>query len=708
MRARAGFLLGVTIAAGTLGGSSGARPAYGQAPGINLGLAAADTPLVDGAIAAFSVRETSQRADLNGDGDQLDVIAHVFDARSGSTRNLGLAVLPQTMLVTGEVVVLRVPEDGRDLNGDGDGSDEVLHTFDSRSGALRNLRLAVREFPDPLVLDGRRFPFTAIESAQGGRDLNGDGDAEDGVVHYLELATGAVVNTGLAARFESTDFAGLELSPQFITLGVDERLQGGRDLNGDGDLDDLVAHVFDTELRRATSLGIAGLGQIVGQTLLIDVSEGLESEDLNGDGDLADSIVHVADLRSGAVRNSRLAGAGGGFVDRERGIAVFAAIEFRLGAEFGPGRHGVDLNGDGDPFDFVPHLLDGQTGEVRSLGIASSWTLLMRGGRAVALVDELENGRRDLNGNGIVGDRVLVVVDVERRQVVSTGFAAHLPRGPLVPSQLVRDALPLLVDEGPLGARRDLNGDGDALDFVLQVVSVSEGTVVSSGLESSTLDGGATFLPNGIGRVDGRFVVPVLEAGQGGRDLNGDGDADDAVLHIFDTRLRAATNLNLPVQTFQFFFPTAQILAGKGFVSVGVPEAASARDLNGDGDALDDVLHLVDIATGTVANARLAVQGLDLFAGLPIPVSIAAGSLEPASPRAGGAYVFLVPEASQGGRDLNGDGDSDDLVVHATRLVDEDQDGRFDFADDRVDVPPLFAFLAFLDALRALLEGLGL
>lgn len=52
-----------------------------------------------------------------------------------------------------------------------------------------------------------------------------------------------------------------------------------------------------------------------------------------------------------------------------------------------------------------------------------------------------------------------------------------------------------------------------------------------------------------------------------------------------------------------------------------------------------------------------------------------------AGPGLGDAYVFLVSEAGQGHVDLNGDGDTDDKVVFATRLTDRDRNGRFDFAE---------------------------
>ena len=61
---------------------------------LNLGLATREGMLVDGNTAVFTVSEQSQRRDLNRDGDLDDNIVHVFNARSGNVRNLGLNSSP--------------------------------------------------------------------------------------------------------------------------------------------------------------------------------------------------------------------------------------------------------------------------------------------------------------------------------------------------------------------------------------------------------------------------------------------------------------------------------------------------------------------------------------------------------------------------------------------------------------------------------------
>lgn len=74
------------------------------------------------------------------------------------------------------------------------------------------------------------------------------------------------------------------------------------------------------------------------------------------------------------------------------------------------------------------------------------------------------------------------------------------------------------------------------------------------------------------------------------------------------------------------------------------------RDLNDDGDTLDSVAHLYDFVTGSLTNLGLAT---DLSA-VPTPFSLVDGKL-----------LFRVPEVSQGGADLDGDGDTSDAILHA-------------------------------------------
>src|SRR5262249_25653334 len=151
-------------------------------------------------------------------------VQHVYNAASGTTANLGLAS-GFTMQVSGNLVAFLVGEPGqgnRDLNGDGDASDPVPHVYDAATGTTTNLRLAAQDFQvgDNLVAS------RVMEPGQGNTDLNGDGDKSDFVFHTYAPAAGTA-NLRLAA----TDY---KVQGKLAAFAVLEQFQGNQDLNGDG------------------------------------------------------------------------------------------------------------------------------------------------------------------------------------------------------------------------------------------------------------------------------------------------------------------------------------------------------------------------------------------------------------------------------------------------------------------------------------------
>ena len=120
-------------------------------------------------------------------------------------------------------------EGGMDLDGDGDALDSVLVAYDAESDRLMEANLALT--PEaPRVID-ERVHFMVRESRYGGADLNGDGDAEDDVPFWLDLETGETHNTGFASLRKPIAFG------RWLALRVRESDQGDGSLNGDGDID---------------------------------------------------------------------------------------------------------------------------------------------------------------------------------------------------------------------------------------------------------------------------------------------------------------------------------------------------------------------------------------------------------------------------------------------------------------------------------------
>ena len=105
---------------------------------------------------AFAVSELQQaETDLNGDGDQTDLVLHVFDVATSTTVNLGVALRPSRPLgftpgrPTPQLdVLVAEPRQGVDLNADGDLSDLVVHLL-GPDDVLRNTGLAA----NPVSLD---------------------------------------------------------------------------------------------------------------------------------------------------------------------------------------------------------------------------------------------------------------------------------------------------------------------------------------------------------------------------------------------------------------------------------------------------------------------------------------------------------------------------------------------------------------------------
>jgi hypothetical protein len=640
-------------------------------------------------VLAVIVNEEKQGADLNGDGDLFDALPQIFDARTGATTLLDVNAVFDPVAV-GRLVIFPVFEQ-EDLNGDGDRSDTVLHVYDTERRLLRNVGLGVDRV-EGLLCDGRRFAFGASERQQGA-DLNGDGDTADAVLHVFDVVTQRVVNTRLGAQFVASN--GTRLAGRFVATVVGEDAQGQRDLNGDGDSVDGVVHVVDAVDGRSRNLRIATgdvesamatVFQAGAGVLFFSSDERAQGADLNGDGDRTDVVVQLLDLASARRRNLGLDISGDWLprFDPAQRLAAFSVSE--------AGQGGTDLDGDGDTDDVVLHLLDTGSGEVRNTRVGGR-VLQVLEQRGIGVSTDEASVQRDLNGDGDAFDAVVRLLDGRSLRLVNTRTAIETLAGSPFGFPFTTAEGSLLSFRSPESDQgRDLNGDGDLEDVVLQVADVARGVTRSSGVESF-LTGTAT-LANGLLQKDGRYAIPVAEAGQGGRDLNGDGDADDFVLHIFDASTGRTRNVNLAVPLTFFFFLIPVIVRGDGFIALPVFETTT--DLNGDGDLADPILHLVDLPTGKVSRVAAALGdpvSSFLFAGVPESVqqfqNPVAALLNPASPAQGigDVFSFGVSEGAQGETDLNGDGDSFDIVVHAARISDVDRDGRLDFADDCVGGP---------------------
>jgi Tol biopolymer transport system component len=295
---------------------------------------------------------------------------------------------------------------------------------------------------------------------------------------------------------------------------------------------------------------------------------------------------------------------------------------------------GRDFSGDGDLEDTVLRVLDAGSGELRTLcpaervvvaGAAAAFLRPEAAGAAVGCpTGAILAAGVDLNGDGDAGDHVVHLSRDARSAENLAQAASELALG----SQWLAAA----VSERDQG-ETDLNGDGDAADTVLAVLRHDPpGTWVNVGYAAHGID------------VSGSAVAFLTSEAAAGRDLTGDGDRGDQVLHVYDAATGAVVNSQQPALEF---------VLGGNLLALRTREGdAGGRDLNGDGDALDDVLQIYDLETEQLFNTGQAVTPCRLAACDPrLPYRVLNDTV-----------TFLTLEAEQG-EDLNGDGDAGDLVL---------------------------------------------
>jgi len=517
--------------------------------------------------------------------------------------NLGISGLITTM--EGDIAVISVHEfiEGADLNGDGDLFDTVPHVYDATTSVVTNTGVGISfSFINHNNVNGNLVAFPVSEFDQG-VDLNGDGDTNDRVIHVYDATTGITTNLGLASFSVDT-------GDNFVAFPVFESDHG--DLNGDTDTTDIVMHVYDATTGVINNLGLAGSSFLAkGNLVAFPVSESSQGIDLNGDGDTNDSVLHVYDATTGLTDNLGLDNAGFEIYGNFVALSVSEV------------RHGADLNGDADTDDNVLHVYDATTGLTDNLGLASNVsnhgsTAEVNGNLVEFYVSESKQNA-DLNGDGDTDDTVPHVYDA------TTGITTNLGLSTLSFTLLANGNLALFsIHEATQGA--DLNGDGDTDDTVPHVYDATTGITTNLGLDSNTTPGYS----------DGTLVMfPISESGQNA-DLNGDGDQLDTVPHVYDATTGITTNLGIG--------DFSNVVDGN--IIAGSLSEYFEGDLNGDGDTNDTIIHIYDATTTTVTNL-----GLD---GGQVRTN-------------GVTLVYVVSEFNQG-VDLNGDGDTNDQVLHASAI----------------------------------------
>lgn len=79
-----------------------------------------------------------------------------------------------------------------------------------------------------------------------------------------------------------------------------------KDLNGDGDTDDLVIRYYDLKTQTLTNTGVVGrYPAIHGNRIVFTTPEKAVNQDQNGDGKILGSVIRYHNLKTGRVVNTR-------------------------------------------------------------------------------------------------------------------------------------------------------------------------------------------------------------------------------------------------------------------------------------------------------------------------------------------------------------------------------------------------------------------
>lgn len=186
---------------------------------------------VSGAWLVFQVAEELQGEDLDGDGSLDDTMMAKRWIGSGRTEYIGL-LSSDAWQVDGDLLAFRVYESdyGKDLNGDGDVEDHLIRWHRLSSG-----RSGVSDLSSYYVRAREPYIAYSVKESEAGEDLNGDGDQDDAIARVLDTDSGIVFDTGAVASDLHMGRSVLFLETEEARLGTD-----GVDLNGDGDVDDCV------------------------------------------------------------------------------------------------------------------------------------------------------------------------------------------------------------------------------------------------------------------------------------------------------------------------------------------------------------------------------------------------------------------------------------------------------------------------------------
>ncbi len=607
--------------------------------------AAFGTPIVTrGNLGMYLASEATTGAagrDLNGDGDTADQVAVLVSGSAQST----IPVATESFQLTRFAAYLVVDEDkdGRDWNFDGQTDDLVLLVSAGGAASFVSVldvatasqsfatedRFYFKNVPVGGLMPGETdllyttaftpgFPqrllsadatntleptvfasdeglaFLAQDEGTEGRDLNGDGDLNDGVVVALleeRDPTAMVVNTGLAVSNTGTPVRAMSrgAGDWLVGLLVSEARQGGTNFNTPG---------------------------------AIDLGAGWQPSQCSGlgDGDTGDDVLHfleyaafVADPVTNPPRNTGLVGVNRIFA--VPGAAGSPGYVGTLSDEQDEGNCSLNRDpGNGNDTDQVDQVLRwteavapvvpfGDVDELVALAAVNGGTFGATefDGRFVAVVDEAADSRNH-DAVPAVNNLLLAWLDPRDGAAAAWTYSHSVPGAGFVGTDYMTasrsgDRLLATIDENVTGFSLNA-GDPDIADVVPAFARFDpfqpSGDLDFPGPAVAAVTGDALL------RMVNRSAVYQVNENEDRKDWNEDGDRNDVVLVRTSVDVPSSTVFVITViSTDASNTNTFTVVPRIEFTDSGVllltNEGPFGEDINFDGDLSDFVMQFVSL-----------------------------------------------------------------------------------------------------------------
>lgn len=291
------------------------------------------------------------------------------------------------------------------------------------------------------------------DPASAGQDLNGDGDVRDVLLQVIDIGQGPHAVPETIAPATAVAVAGTAA----VLLVPESATAPGIDLNADGDVLDDVVHLY----RRGSGLLNLGLAAdaVAMSTSWIVALAPEQNADTAGDADRNDTVLHVAPAENPTAWRA---------IARADAMQVIGSTVALLTPE-----HEVDLNGDADGDDRVLQIYFAASDELIDVEHAAEEFVL--GDSLLAFrVAESAQGNVSQNDDDDTDDAMMYVYDLASRTLLPTGQAATPCRlvacDPRAPYRVLNNQVKFLTYESD--QEDDLNNDGDENDLVLQTFNV--------------------------------------------------------------------------------------------------------------------------------------------------------------------------------------------------------------------------------------------